>query len=184
MGRAKPILHQKDSRPTKRYKGGRIIEKSNLVFCDPSSWHLQLPSTMSSNPLSVVRLVVSTDSEQYTVVDVTGARDGSWIRQRIFSKLFVDEQSRGKFSIYPSEIGSYALGGALSDRRLFVLCRESGDPSGSLKLFVSTSPDRPPSALDTGFTRERFPVCGDIHSYPVSSHSEITKVMIDKHFNG
>ena len=39
------------------------------------------------SPLSVVRLVVSTDGEQYTVVDVTGACDGSWIRQRIFSKV-------------------------------------------------------------------------------------------------
>jgi len=116
---------------------------------------------MPPSPLSVVRLVVSTDGEQYTVVDVTGAPDGAWIRQRIFAKLSVNEQTRGHFSIYPSEVGSYALGGALSDRRLHALCRESGDPSGSLKLFVSTSPDQPPStdsALDTGFTRERRPV--------------------------
>jgi hypothetical protein len=121
---------------------------------------------------------------------VTGAPDGAWIRQRIFakvggtvhhckrnfgtfslinysSKLSVHEQTRGHFSIYPSEVGSYALGGALSDRRLHALCRESGDPSGSLKLFVSTSPDRPPSAdssLDAGFTRERIPVSVDIHT--------------------
>lgn len=48
-----------------------------------------LPSTFRrpSSPLSVVRLVVSTDGEQYTVVDVTGARDGSWIRQRILAKV-------------------------------------------------------------------------------------------------
>ena len=39
------------------------------------------------SPLSVVRLVVSTDGEQYTVVDVTGAPDGAWIRQRIFAKV-------------------------------------------------------------------------------------------------
>jgi len=116
---------------------------------------------MPPSPLSVVRLVVSTDGERYTVVDVTGARDGSWIRQRILSKLYVQEQTRGQFSIYPSEVGSYALGAALSDRRLFVLCRESGDPSGSLKLFVSTSPDRPPPELDTGF---KFPVITDKHS--------------------
>ena len=133
----------------------------------------------------MVRLVVSTDGEQYTVVDVTGAPDGAWIRQRIFAKvgtvlqykrksgssllkflikLSVHEQTSGHFSIYPSEVGSYALGGALSDRRLHALCRESGDPSGSLKLFVSTSPDRPPSALDTGFTRERFPVSVTVHA--------------------
>lgn len=117
---------------------------------------------MPPSPLSAtVRLVVSTDGEQYTVVDVTGAPDGTWIRQRIFAKLSVREQTRGQFSIYPSEVGAYALGGALSDRRLLSLCRDSGDPSGSLKLFVSTSPDRPLSALDGAFTRERFPVMID-----------------------
>lgn len=119
---------------------------------------------MPPSPLSAtVRLVVSTDGEQYTVVDVTGAPDGTWIRHRIFAKLCVREQTRGQFSIYPSEVGSYALGGALSDRRLLALCRDSGDPSGSLKLFVSTSPDRPLSALDSAFTRERFPVMFDRH---------------------
>ena len=93
--------------------------------------------------------------------------------------MSVNEQTRGHFSIYPSEVGSYALGGALSDRRLHALCRESGDPSGSLKLFVSTSPDQPPSAdpaLDTGFTRERFPVSVDIHTlYPSLSSGVSSK---------
>lgn len=57
-------------------------------------------------------------------------------------KLSIPEQLHTQFSIYPSEAGALALGGALSDRRLFSHCRESGDPSGSLKFFVSTSPDR------------------------------------------
>ncbi|PPQ96896.1 hypothetical protein CVT26_005883 [Gymnopilus dilepis] len=59
-----------------------------------------------------------------------------------FMKLSIPEQLHAQFSIYPSEAGALALGGALSDRRLFSHCRESGDPSGSLKFFVSTSPDR------------------------------------------
>jgi hypothetical protein len=125
------------------------------------------------------------DGEQYTVVDVSGAPDGAWIRQRIFAKvgnisktvknllncsllidqLSVHEHTRAEFSIYPSEVGSYALGSALSDRRLLALCRDCGDPSGSLKLFVSTSPDRPSSALDSGFPRERFSVSVEIHSF-------------------
>ncbi|KAF8885391.1 hypothetical protein CPB84DRAFT_133662 [Gymnopilus junonius] len=98
---------------------------------------------MPQSPLSgVVRLVVSTDGEQYRVVDVSGAPDGNWIRRRILTKLSIPEQLHTQFSIYPSEAGALALGGALSDRRLFSHCRESGDPSGSLKFFVSTSPDR------------------------------------------
>ncbi|KDR79317.1 hypothetical protein GALMADRAFT_243278 [Galerina marginata CBS 339.88] len=118
---------------------------------------------MPHSPLSVVRLVVSTDGEQYRVVDVSGAPDGSWIRRRILAKLSIPEQLHGQFSIYPSEVGSLALGGALSDRRLFSHCRESGDPSGSLKFFVSTSPDRRlPS--DTGLASQIFPPINDRHS--------------------
>ncbi|KAF8962094.1 hypothetical protein BDZ97DRAFT_1157587 [Flammula alnicola] len=116
---------------------------------------------MPQQPLSVVRLVVSTDGEQYRVVDVSGAPDGTWIRRHILLKLSIPEQLHGQFSIYPSEVGSYALGGALSDRRLFSHCRETGDPSGSLKFFVSTSPDRPlPS--DPSFTSQGLPVSATI----------------------
>lgn len=38
-------------------------------------------------PLTVVRLVVSTDGEQYRVVDVSGAPDGTWIRRHILLKV-------------------------------------------------------------------------------------------------
>ncbi|CAA7270350.1 unnamed protein product [Cyclocybe aegerita] len=104
------------------------------------------------------------DGEQYRVVDVSGAPDGDWIRRRILSKLCIPEQSMSQWSIYPSEVGAYALGGALNDRRLFVHCRESGDPSGSLKLFVSTSPDRPAPLQAAAFTKEAFPPMIDRYS--------------------
>ncbi|KJA22582.1 hypothetical protein HYPSUDRAFT_654477 [Hypholoma sublateritium FD-334 SS-4] len=110
-------------------------------------------------PLTVVRLVVSTDGEQYRVVDVSGAPDGTWIRRHILLKLSIPERIHARFSIYPSEVGSYALGGALNDRRLFSHCRESGDPSGSLKLFVSTSPDLPVSS-DISFASQGFQLIG------------------------
>ncbi|KAF9477204.1 hypothetical protein BDN70DRAFT_896696 [Pholiota conissans] len=108
-------------------------------------------------PLPVVRLVVSTDGEQYRVVDISGAPDGTWIRRHILLKLSIPERLHGKFSIYPSEVGAYALGGAMSDGRLFTHCRDSGDPSGSLKFFVSTAPDQP-LASDTSFTSQGFPI--------------------------
>ncbi|PPR00692.1 hypothetical protein CVT24_000980 [Panaeolus cyanescens] len=107
----------------------------------------------SHTPLSTIRIVASTDGQQYRVVDVSGAPNGSWIRQRIFAKLSIPEQLQQLFFIYPTEVGSYALGGALSDRRLFAHCLQSGDPSGSLKVFVSTAPDRPPTA-DPNLGRE------------------------------
>ena len=50
--------------------------------------NLSPPIRRPPTPLSaIIRLVVSTDGEQYTVVDVTGAPDGAWIRQRIFAKV-------------------------------------------------------------------------------------------------
>ncbi|KAF9555402.1 hypothetical protein CPC08DRAFT_134509 [Agrocybe pediades] len=122
----------------------------------------------SHRPLSTVRLVVSTDGEQYRVVDVSGFPDGSSIRKCIFSKLAIPEQNQHHFSIYPSEVGSLALGGALSDRRLFAYCRENGDPSGSLKFFVSTSPDRALVLPDIITSTQAFPAL-KVNQYLVSN---------------
>ncbi|KAJ7834034.1 hypothetical protein B0H14DRAFT_2799618 [Mycena olivaceomarginata] len=87
-------------------------------------------------PLPTTRIIASSNGEQYRVVEITGARSGASIRERIFSKSC--------FSVYQSEVGVFAIGGALTDSRLFALCQEQGDSSGSLKFFVSTAPDRPP----------------------------------------
>ncbi|KAG6836294.1 hypothetical protein H0H93_009434 [Arthromyces matolae] len=75
------------------------------------------------------------------MVDISGAPSGMAIRERLLSKVR---------SPYP-EIGSYALGGPLSDMRLFELCRDYGDPSGSLKFFISPYPDRPASQSTGGY---------------------------------
>ncbi|KAF9042948.1 hypothetical protein BJ165DRAFT_1529096 [Panaeolus papilionaceus] len=112
----------------------------------------------TQSPLSTIRIVASIDGQQYRVVDLTGAKDGTWIRQRIFHKLSIPAQLQKLFFIYPSEVGSYALGNALNDNTLFYHCQQSGDPSGSLKVFVSTSPDRPPTS-DPRLGREWLSVC-------------------------
>ncbi|KAF8979226.1 hypothetical protein BDQ17DRAFT_1027363 [Cyathus striatus] len=114
-----------------------------------------MPSSISHKPpLSTVRLVVSSNGEQYRVVDVTGATSGTWIREHIFSKLSIPEDYYRYYSIYPSEIGSFALGGPLSDKALYTQCRDRGDPSGSLKFFISISPDRPAPQYEPGFAVE------------------------------
>ena len=46
-----------------------------------------------------------------------------------------DEQS--PFAIYQTEIGSFAIGDALTNDALFALCRDQGDSKGTLKFFVS-----------------------------------------------
>ncbi|KAJ7779003.1 hypothetical protein B0H16DRAFT_1500804 [Mycena metata] len=94
-------------------------------------------------PLSTTRIIVSPNGEQYHVVEITGARSGASIRERIFSKLSIPDDRHSYFSVYQSEVGVLAIGGALTDSRLFEVCQQYGDSSGSLKFFVSTAPDRP-----------------------------------------
>ncbi|KAJ7634220.1 MAP kinase [Mycena polygramma] len=90
-----------------------------------------------------VLILVTADSERYVNVDISGAPNPAFIRECVFTKLNIfDEEEQAHFSIYRTEIGSFALGDALSDDRLFDLCREFGDDKGSLKLLVSHSSAR------------------------------------------
>ena len=49
----------------------------------------------------------------------------------------VSNESQAHFSIYRTEVGSYAIGDALTDYHLFKLCRDHGDTYASLKFMVS-----------------------------------------------
>ncbi|KAJ3854146.1 hypothetical protein EV368DRAFT_63529 [Lentinula lateritia] len=89
-----------------------------------------------------MRIIVSSNAEQYRVVEITGAPNGSFIRERILSKMCVPDNSFSRYSIYQSEIGVYALGGALSDSGLFDICLQYGDPSGSLRRYYRTGNER------------------------------------------
>lgn len=104
---------------------------------------LFFPWTMPHYPTPAIRIVVSCDAERYFAVDITGARDASNIRGRIFEKLNIPEDEQSHYSIFQSEIGTFGIGAALSDDMLINLCRQYGDPSGSLKFFVSPYHDKP-----------------------------------------
>ena len=96
-----------------------------------------------------------------------------------YHQLSIPETMHGRFSIYPSEIGSLALGGALCDRRLFSHCRETGDPSGSLKFFVSTSPNQPRRS-NPGSTSQSFPV-GEKLIIPTRFANHLRSIKIDRY---
>ncbi|ESK94222.1 map kinase kinase kinase [Moniliophthora roreri MCA 2997] len=108
----------------------------------------------SANPnnvksvLPTIRIIVSSNAEQYRVVELTGSPDGSCIRERILAQLRIPDSHQSRYSIYQSEVGAYALGAALNDTTLFDLCQQYGDSSGSLRFFVSTSPNRPPTRME------------------------------------
>ncbi|KAI5885519.1 uncharacterized protein SCHCODRAFT_02643671 [Schizophyllum commune H4-8] len=96
-------------------------------------------------PSPVLRVFVTCNAEQYRVIDISGAPDGAHIRERIFAKINIPEARRPLFKIYQSDIGGFAHSDALSDTALFELCHRHGDAAGTLKFFISTAPDRPPS---------------------------------------
>ncbi|TRM59792.1 hypothetical protein BD626DRAFT_503340 [Schizophyllum amplum] len=96
-------------------------------------------------PPAVLRVFVTCNAEQYRVIDISGATDGAHIRERIYSKINIPEAQRIRFKIYQSEIGAFAHSEALSDDTLFELCERHGDATGTLKFFISTARDRPPS---------------------------------------
>ncbi|KAJ3937717.1 MAG: MAP kinase [Lentinula lateritia] len=93
-----------------------------------------------SIPDERILILVTADSERYVNVEITGARNPAFIRECVFTKLNIyDEEDQARFSIYQTEIGAYATSEALTDERLFELCRKLGDAKGSLKLLVSHS---------------------------------------------
>lgn len=57
------------------------------------------------------------------------------------------EEERAQFSIFQTEIGDTRVGKALSDEKLFALCRDLGDSKGSLKFFVTVEKSRLPPPI-------------------------------------
>ncbi|KAL0575829.1 mitogen-activated protein kinase kinase kinase, partial [Marasmius crinis-equi] len=83
-------------------------------------------------------ILVTADSSLYANVEITGATNAAFIREKIFTALNIfNDEDQSLFSIYRTEIGQYAIGDALTDDRLYEICRASGDSKGSLKLLVS-----------------------------------------------
>ncbi|KAF9568481.1 Pkinase-domain-containing protein [Agrocybe pediades] len=100
------------------------------------------PVTTPSNPSSSTPpekvIFVTSDAERYVTVDISSAKSALQIRELIFTKLgFFNEDEQHPYSIYRTEIGSHAIGEALSNDHLYTLCRDHGDAKGNLKFYVS-----------------------------------------------
>ncbi|SJL16332.1 uncharacterized protein ARMOST_19853 [Armillaria ostoyae] len=143
---------------------------SSLSPPPPSAAVVQGSTTMSFC-LPTVRIIVTSNAERYQVVEITGATNGSSIRERILSKvvlaikvsfenvntsllpqLCIPDDRYSRFRVYQAQVGTYAIGSALSDAMLFEICLQQGDPSGSLTFFVSTAPDRPPKTTEPDYS--------------------------------
>ncbi|KAG6818014.1 hypothetical protein H0H87_009169 [Tephrocybe sp. NHM501043] len=96
---------------------------------------LSSASTVSDKTL----IVVTADSDWYVTVDISGAPNAAYIRERILNKLNIRDDEQPRFSVFLTEMGAYAIGEPFSDERLFAYCRDKGDSKGSLKFFVTDS---------------------------------------------
>ena len=71
----------------------------------------------------------------------------------------ISDENQAHFSIYRTEVGSYAIGDALTDDHLFELCRDHGDAFASLKFTVShTSAAIHESQLDASYTQNFYTI--------------------------
>ena len=71
----------------------------------------------------------------------------------------ISDENQAHFSIYRTEVGSYAIGDALTDEHLFELCRDHGDAYASLKFMVShTSAAVHESPLDSSYSQKFYTI--------------------------
>jgi hypothetical protein len=71
----------------------------------------------------------------------------------------ISDENQAHFSIYRTEVGSFAIGEALTGEHLFELCRDHGDAYASLKFMVShTSAAVHESPLDSSYPREVYTI--------------------------
>ena len=91
----------------------------------------------------------------------------------------ITDESQTYFSIYRTEVGSFAIGDALTDEHLLELCRDHGDAYASLKFMVShTSAAVHESPLDSSYSQKFYtilppvvvPRAGDVYSPVRSQH--------------
>ncbi|CUA75625.1 hypothetical protein RSOLAG22IIIB_05990 [Rhizoctonia solani] len=94
-----------------------------------------------------ITVAVTSDTENYVVVDLTGHTDAQAIRERILSKLHIPGDLHPSFSIYRTELGGLAVGAALDDNQLLIDCQHFGDDKGTLKFLVQRA-DAPPESPD------------------------------------
>jgi hypothetical protein len=71
----------------------------------------------------------------------------------------ISDENQAHFSIYRTEVVSFAIGEALTGEHLFEPRRDHGDTYASLKLMVShTSADVHMSPLDSSYPREVYTI--------------------------
>ncbi|KAG9017078.1 hypothetical protein FRB90_001857 [Tulasnella sp. 427] len=91
-----------------------------------------------------VIITVTADAENHVIVDISGAKDADFIRERMFSKLRIPDDDHQNYQIYRTELGEAALGDPVTDNQLMIYCGQWADAKGTLKFLVQRNPGAPP----------------------------------------
>ncbi|KAG8915067.1 hypothetical protein FRC00_008208 [Tulasnella sp. 408] len=106
------------------------------------------PPPTKLNPMEIfdsVFITVTADAKNYFMVDVTGAKRATFIRERIFSKLSIPDDQRENYQIYRPEPGGATLGNPVTGNELMIYCEAWADAKGTLKFLIQHNATEPPS---------------------------------------
>ncbi|KAG8884245.1 hypothetical protein FRB97_004750 [Tulasnella sp. 331] len=132
------VSHRNNDPP----RGGPMSNYTHVAVTAPTP--SPAPESRTSTSLERLIITATADAEYYAIVDITGATDAAFIRERIFSKLRIPDEEHHCYSIYRTEFGEAALGDPVTDDQLMIYCAEWADGKGTLKFLVQRKPDAPP----------------------------------------
>lgn len=152
-----PIQSSSPSSPSFAYPATRRISKAQQgVSSSPAVTHA-LPAipqhshstgSVPSSKLGYVRLQVTVDNENFSVVDVSGVTSSEAIMERVFAKLRFRDDDYPSLTMFRTDIGETPDVEPIGKERLFDVCKAEGDSKGGLKfLVVQTSVLPSPSSM-------------------------------------
>lgn len=171
-----PVYTSSPSSPSFVYpttaRNGKAQQQTGLSSSVPPTHALpaipQHGSSYSANSkLGYVRLQVTVDNENFSVVDVSGVTTSEAIMERVFSKLRFRDDDHPSLTMFRTDIGETPDVTPVGKDRLFDLCKAEGDAKGGLKFLVvqtavlpsPSSMAVPPAILHSG-AHQTFPHMG------------------------
>lgn len=142
-----PIQSSSPSSPSFAYPATRRISKSQQgvgpsPVLPPTHALPAIPQHSSStgsiptSKLGYVRLQVTVDNENFSVVDVSGVTSSEAIMERVFAKLRFRDDDHPSLTMFRTDIGETPDPNPIGKDRLFDVCKAEGDSKGGLKFLV------------------------------------------------
>lgn len=190
-----PIQSSSPSSPSFAYPATRRISKSQpgvgpSPVLPPTHALPAIPQHSASTgsiptaKLGYVRLQVTVDNENFSVVDVSGVTNSEAIMERVFAKLRFRDDDHPSLTMFRTDIGETPDLNPIGKEKLFDLCKTEGDSKGGLKFLVvqtavlpsPSSMAVPPAILHAGahqsFSHMSSPVDSSRRTFSAGSTSQ------------